>query len=57
LEEALGRRPFLEAARRGDIATVEAGLDLEEKHERAADREYWKPLREELAALRRARLK
>jgi hypothetical protein len=56
-KDALKGRPFLQAGSQRDIQRVEAGLELEEKRERAADREYWKPLREELAALRRARLK
>jgi len=48
-------RPLLEDALAGDAAGVAAALADEERRERDADREYWKPLREELARMRRAR--
>lgn len=57
LQTAMHRRPFLDAARRGDSDAVVEGLDAEEKRERAADQAYWKPLRDELEALRHARLR
>jgi hypothetical protein len=50
-------RPFIEDALQQNSKGVENGLAAEEKRERAADREYWKPLREELEALRRERVR
>jgi hypothetical protein len=49
------RRPLLGLVASGDGAALEKALLEEQEAERARDREYWKPLREELAALRRAR--
>jgi hypothetical protein len=49
---AKGVRPLLTAALRGDEAGVEAGLMEEERLERAADRAYWIPLKQELERLR-----
>ncbi len=51
---AKGLRPLLTAALQGDEAGVEAGLIEEERIERAADREYWIPLKRELERLRHA---
>ena len=51
------RRQAVSAAIRGDLAGVMAALDFEEKAERAADREYWEPLKRELELLRRNRLR
>jgi hypothetical protein len=51
---AAGSRPLLNAALRGDEARVEAGLAEEELAERAADRAYWIPLKQELERMRRA---
>lgn len=45
-------RPLLGLCEASDDLTIEAALEEEEKRERAADREYWKPLREELDRLR-----
>lgn len=54
--EALSReRPLLVSALNGDVAGLEGALELEEKLERGLDREYWKPLREELERLRKER--
>ena len=50
-------RQAVSAAIRGDLAGVIAALDSEEKAERAADREYWEPLKHELELLRRNRLR
>jgi hypothetical protein len=49
---AAGPRPLLEAALQGDEARVEAALSLEEHAERAADRAYWIPLKDELERMR-----
>lgn len=49
-------RPLLEHAIAGDAAALAHALLQEELAERERDREYWTPLRQELAALRRQRL-
>ncbi len=49
-----GRRPLLAAALEGDQDAIALGLSAEEAGERACDREYWLPLREELERLRHA---
>jgi hypothetical protein len=51
---AAGPRPLLAAALRGDEAGVEAALASEEQAERAADRAYWIPLKQELERMRHA---
>ena len=48
-------RPAVQAAIRRDRTEIEGKLEDEEKGERAADRLYWEPLREELQQLRHAR--
>lgn len=48
-------RPAVQAALRRDRTAIEHQLEAEEKAERAADRLYWEPLREELQQLRLAR--
>ena len=48
-------RPLLTSALAGDAAAVERELAAEMERERAADREYWAPLRRELMELRRGR--
>jgi hypothetical protein len=45
-------RPLLTAALRADEAGVETGLAEEERAERTADREYWRPLKKELERMR-----
>jgi hypothetical protein len=47
------RRAFLAAALAGDETALAARLTEEEEAERAADRLYWGPLRQELEMLRR----
>lgn len=47
-------RPLLTAALQGDEASIEAGLSEEERIERAADRAYWIPLKQELERIRHA---
>ncbi|MEW6512172.1 MAG: hypothetical protein AB1428_14570 [Bacteroidota bacterium] len=47
-------RPLIAFVQTGDDAALERELESEEKREREADREYWKPLREELERLRHA---
>lgn len=47
-----GERPLLNHAIAGRIRELETALLNEEMAERAADREYWKPLRAELEKLR-----
>lgn len=57
-EAALGVacvRPLLALARSGDEEALRKALSDEEERERATDREYWRPLREELQRLRRER--
>lgn len=46
-------RAAVQAALRRDQAAIADELEAEEKAERAADRLYWEPLREELQRLRR----
>jgi hypothetical protein len=48
-------RPALRPALRGDRAGVEQALKAEQERHRASDREYWGPLRAELARWRRGR--
>ena len=48
-------RPAVAAAIAGDSERIEASLAAEEMAERKADREYWRPLIDELARMRRAR--
>jgi hypothetical protein len=48
-------RPLLQHAMAGDADQIAVALAGEEKQERDADREYWKPLRRELEELRRNR--
>ena len=47
-----GGRPLLNAALRRDEAGIESGLAEEEREERAADRAYWLPLKNELERMR-----
>ncbi|MBN9692458.1 MAG: hypothetical protein J0M24_19590 [Verrucomicrobia bacterium] len=49
---ANGSRPLLTAVLQGDEAAIEAGLFEEERIERAADRAYWIPLKQELERMR-----
>ena len=49
------QRPLLRLAIAGDRAGLAAALTEEERIEREQDREYWKPLREELETLRHQR--
>jgi hypothetical protein len=46
-------RPAVAAAMRGDPDAVARALDEEEREERRKDREYWEPLKRELAEMRR----
>ena len=46
-------RPLLEFALSGDLAAIAVALREEEDRERAADREYWRPLKATLEQLRR----
>ncbi len=48
-------RVAVRAAETGDSDAVEQALEQEQRAERAADREYWMPLRKELEMLRRER--
>ncbi len=47
-------RPWLEAIDLGDLNRIQQELDAEEKTERELDAAYWRPLKEELARLRRS---
>ena len=49
---AIPARPLLRAAQSGDLHRLHTELRDEEDAERAADRVYWAPLREELTRLR-----
>jgi hypothetical protein len=49
------KRRLLEYALAGDVKRTEQALRAEENAFRAADRDYWKPLRAELAAWRQQR--
>lgn len=49
-----GLRPLLAAALQGGETSIEAGLSEEERIERAADRAYWIPLKQELERIRHA---
>jgi hypothetical protein len=51
------RRPAVAAALTSDVEGVEQALDAEEREERLRDREYWAPLKREIEALRRTRLR
>ena len=48
-------RPALRQALRGDRSGVARALQAEQEMARASDREYWEPLRTELARWRRSR--
>ena len=50
-----GKRAAVAAAIEGDSEAIEAALAAEEMAERKADREYWRPLVDQLAQMRRAR--
>ena len=45
-------RPLLQFARSGEVRKLQQELEREERRERAADRRYWQPLRQELEYLR-----
>jgi hypothetical protein len=48
-------RPLLNHALAGQTEALESDLHAEEKAERAADREYWQPLRKQLEEIRHSR--
>jgi hypothetical protein len=50
------QRPLLQHAATDSMDTLLTALETEEKNERQRDREYWRPLREELEQLRHAKL-
>lgn len=49
---AVARRPLLGAALKGDSAALELQLAQEQIEGKAADRQYWAPLRQEMEAMR-----
>jgi hypothetical protein len=51
------KRPLLTQAREGGEESLTLFLEKEERDERITDRAYWIPLRQELAELRRVRLR
>jgi len=51
-QSLVASRPLLAFALRGDATTLELQLGEEERSEKASDREYWRPLKEELERLR-----
>jgi hypothetical protein len=55
VEGELEDRPLLAYVKSGDREGLEKALLEEQERERALDREYWRPLREELEALRRTK--
>ena len=55
LAREIARRPLLRFARPGNQDALEKALLAEQEEERARDREYWRPLRAELEAMRLAR--
>ncbi len=55
VSQIASERPLLELAHPEKRVELEAALDVEEKLERARDRAYWKPLKEELERLRHAK--
>lgn len=54
VKRLVAKRPLLESSTLHDEQRLEEALEAEEKLEREADREYWKPLRQELERLRHA---
>ena len=52
LSALISQRPLLALAKTGDKEGLEIALEEEEKKERKADREYWRPLIAELERLR-----
>jgi len=50
--ELVTTRPLLAAALDGNNSELAVGLEVEQKREMELDREYWRPLREELERLR-----
>jgi hypothetical protein len=50
-----GLRPLLRIARFEPLEALQSALDTEMEKEKAADREYWAPLKRELEQLRRER--
>jgi hypothetical protein len=52
LAEAISSRPLLRLAAPADVEGLARALEIEEGAERASDRRYWKPLRDELEQLR-----
>jgi len=50
-----GQRPLIRHAIAGDVRPLTVALMEEEQLERERDREYWKPLRDELEHMRRER--
>ena len=55
VDQELESRPSLRLLKTGDPESVENALFEEQARERALDREYWKPLRAELEAMRHSR--
>src|SRR6185503_11723319 len=55
-KQVLPDRPLLSLAARDFLGPLSSALEEEEKRERALDREYWQPLKEELERLRRQRI-
>jgi hypothetical protein len=55
LKQVLPARPLLQETLSASRGGVAQGLQREEANERAADEEYWRPLKKELESLRRDR--
>ena len=55
LDQEAESRPLLRILTSASFEELEKALLEEQERERARDREYWKPLREELEAMRRSR--
>ena len=56
VRRGVSQRPLLQQAIHGQVEPLERALLEEELTERAADRQYWLPLKRELEALRRTRI-
>jgi hypothetical protein len=55
VDQEIEHRPLLRRLRPGDRTALEKALLEEQEEERARDREYWRPLRAELEAMRLSR--
>lgn len=52
--QQIAHRPLLDLAMAGDLPALREALDAEVRAEQQKDRDYWEPLKREMAAFRRA---